>query len=373
MKRAPSSWRSSTDADRRKSGRSSRSSSARCSSLASRASWMPAHHSSLPASAAAARRIPCADLVVVVDGVLGLVLAVVDLLQQRRVEVRLLGRGVHLEVRGELAPQHGGGLRLLTQVRELRELRAERLVVGEDQPDDVGLQVGHGGLPFVAGTPADSRNGAGRPARTRNCRCPDAQSNHVSALDGFSPATRDWFRGAFAAPTAAQEGAWAAAQAGRHALVVAPTGSGKTLAAFLWALDRLAADSPPPDPRHRCRVLYVSPLKALAVDVQRNLRAPLTGHPAGGATGRHAAAGDHGRDAHRRHPGRRAAAVRPHAAGRAGHHARSRCSCCSPRRPGSRCAACARSSWTRCTRWRAPSAARTSRCRWSGSTRCSAR
>jgi len=99
----------------------------------------------------------------------------------------------------------------------------------------------------------------------------------VSALDGFSPATRDWFRGAFAAPTAAQEGAWAAAQAGRHALVVAPTGSGKTLAAFLWALDRLAASPPPDDPRHRCRVLYVSPLKALAVDVQRNLRAPLTG------------------------------------------------------------------------------------------------
>jgi ATP-dependent Lhr-like helicase len=99
----------------------------------------------------------------------------------------------------------------------------------------------------------------------------------VSALDVFSPATRGWFRGAFAAPTAAQEGAWAAAQAGRHALVVAPTGSGKTLAAFLWALDRLATAPPPDDPRHRCRVLYVSPLKALAVDVQRNLRAPLTG------------------------------------------------------------------------------------------------
>ena len=63
----------------------------------------------------------------------------------------------------------------------------------------------------------------------------------LASLDGFSPATRAWFRGAFAAPTAAQEGAWAAAQAGRHALVVAPTGSGKTLAAFLWALDRLAA------------------------------------------------------------------------------------------------------------------------------------
>ena len=81
----------------------------------------------------------------------------------------------------------------------------------------------------------------------------------MSALDGFSPATRDWFRGAFAAPTAAQEGAWAAAQAGRHALVVAPTGSGKTLAAFLWALDRLAAERAAGRPRRRCRVLYVSP------------------------------------------------------------------------------------------------------------------
>jgi ATP-dependent Lhr-like helicase len=97
------------------------------------------------------------------------------------------------------------------------------------------------------------------------------------ALGLFSPATRDWFAGAFAAPTKAQSGAWRAAQEGEHALVVAPTGSGKTLAAFLWALDRLAAEPPPPTPAKRCRVLYVSPLKALAVDVQRNLRAPLAG------------------------------------------------------------------------------------------------
>ncbi|MCW2632801.1 MAG: associated domain protein, partial [Pseudonocardia sp.] len=102
-------------------------------------------------------------------------------------------------------------------------------------------------------------------------------SKHPDALAGFSPATRDWFAGAFDAPTEAQAGAWAAAQAGKHALVVAPTGSGKTLAAFLWALDRLAASPPPTDPKHRCRVLYVSPLKALAVDVQRNLRSPLAG------------------------------------------------------------------------------------------------
>ncbi|HEY0640680.1 MAG TPA: DEAD/DEAH box helicase, partial [Pseudonocardiaceae bacterium] len=97
------------------------------------------------------------------------------------------------------------------------------------------------------------------------------------ALGAFTPATRNWFTGAFAAPTAAQEGAWAAIAAGQHALVVAPTGSGKTLAAFLWALDRLAADALPEEATRRCRVLYVSPLKALAVDVQRNLRAPLTG------------------------------------------------------------------------------------------------
>ncbi|WP_436760708.1 Lhr family helicase [Streptosporangium sp. V21-05] len=140
------------------------------------------------------------------------------------------------------------------------------------------------------------------------------------ALDHFTRMTRDWFAGAFAAPTAAQEGAWAAIARGDNTLVVAPTGSGKTLAAFLWSLDRLASSAPgsPPgaassgtdpaagagstagagaagetagtgarrgrgrsrgdeEPVRPCRVLYVSPLKALAVDVERNLRAPLAG------------------------------------------------------------------------------------------------
>lgn len=96
-------------------------------------------------------------------------------------------------------------------------------------------------------------------------------------LDGFGPATRAWFDAAFAAPTAAQTGAWQSVSAGRNALVVAPTGSGKTLAAFLWSLDRLAREPAPTEARQRCRVLYVSPLKALAVDVERNLRAPLAG------------------------------------------------------------------------------------------------
>jgi ATP-dependent helicase Lhr and Lhr-like helicase len=93
----------------------------------------------------------------------------------------------------------------------------------------------------------------------------------------FSPATQAWLDGAFAAPTAAQLGAWDAVSGGDHTLVVAPTGSGKTLAAFLSALDRLASEPVPDAPLRRCRVLYVSPLKALAVDVERNLRGPLAG------------------------------------------------------------------------------------------------
>src|SRR4051812_6694494 len=94
-------------------------------------------------------------------------------------------------------------------------------------------------------------------------------------LDAFGAATREWFVGAFRAPTAAQTGAWEAIAKGHHALVVAPTGSGKTLAAFLWAIDRLALRDA--STAAGTRVLYVSPLKALAVDVERNLRSPLVG------------------------------------------------------------------------------------------------
>ncbi|MEP9383104.1 ATP-dependent helicase [Nocardioides sp. KR10-350] len=95
-------------------------------------------------------------------------------------------------------------------------------------------------------------------------------------LARFSEPTRSWFAAAFAAPTPAQSGAWQAIGASRHALVVAPTGSGKTLSAFLWSIDSLMTE-PVPEKAMRCRVLYVSPLKALGVDVERNLRAPLTG------------------------------------------------------------------------------------------------
>ncbi|UDY24966.1 ATP-dependent helicase [Nocardioides sp. Kera G14] len=95
-------------------------------------------------------------------------------------------------------------------------------------------------------------------------------------LSRFSEPTRAWFEAAFEAPTPAQAGAWEAIGHGRHALVVAPTGSGKTLSAFLWALDRLLT-TPTPEKTERTRVLYLSPLKALGTDVERNLRAPLAG------------------------------------------------------------------------------------------------
>ena len=97
----------------------------------------------------------------------------------------------------------------------------------------------------------------------------------LDPLDRFSPLTRRWFTGTFAEPTAAQAQAWNAIADGDHTLVIAPTGSGKTLAAFLWAIDQLAHDVAPE--KHGTRVLYISPLKALAIDVERNLRTPLTG------------------------------------------------------------------------------------------------
>ncbi|MFJ4209023.1 ATP-dependent helicase [Paenarthrobacter sp. NPDC089675] len=117
------------------------------------------------------------------------------------------------------------------------------------------------------------------------------QQASTGAMSRFSQATREWFLGAFSVPTPAQEGAWNAISSGSHALVVAPTGSGKTLAAFLWALDRLhstPAETLPGleevpagkrtrKPKTKTRVLYISPLKALGVDVERNLRSPLIG------------------------------------------------------------------------------------------------
>ena len=99
----------------------------------------------------------------------------------------------------------------------------------------------------------------------------------LDPMSGFSALTRSWFESAFEAPTNAQLGAWASIHQGNNTLVVAPTGSGKTLAAFLAAIDSLANQTAPTVKRERCRVLYISPLKALAADVERNLRSPLVG------------------------------------------------------------------------------------------------
>jgi ATP-dependent helicase Lhr and Lhr-like helicase len=98
----------------------------------------------------------------------------------------------------------------------------------------------------------------------------EGYADRVSALAPFTPAVRTWFERTFDGPTPAQEQGWPAIASGKHVLIQAPTGSGKTLAAFLWALDRA-------QPREGTQVLYVSPLKALNYDVERNLRGPLAG------------------------------------------------------------------------------------------------
>ncbi|HSB87744.1 MAG TPA: DEAD/DEAH box helicase, partial [Ilumatobacteraceae bacterium] len=95
-------------------------------------------------------------------------------------------------------------------------------------------------------------------------------------LAAFSPAVRAWFAASFPEPTTAQIQGWPSILSGAHTLVCAPTGSGKTLTAFLASIDRLCTTEPP-DPKRRTRVLYVSPLRALAFDVEKNLRAPLMG------------------------------------------------------------------------------------------------
>ncbi|MDQ3294585.1 MAG: DEAD/DEAH box helicase, partial [Actinomycetota bacterium] len=97
------------------------------------------------------------------------------------------------------------------------------------------------------------------------------------AASAFSPPVRAWFETTFGEPTPPQAQGWPAIAAGQHTLILAPTGSGKTLAAFLWGIDRLMTDAVPEGREERTRLLYISPLRALAVDIEKNLRAPLHG------------------------------------------------------------------------------------------------
>ncbi len=106
---------------------------------------------------------------------------------------------------------------------------------------------------------------------------PNPQPVMEEAFACFHPITMEWFRAVFDAPTAPQRMGWPIIARGESALILAPTGTGKTLAAFLWCLDRLMLHLHPSEGKKGCRIVYVSPLKALAVDVERNLRSPLAG------------------------------------------------------------------------------------------------
>src|SRR5213596_765401 len=99
----------------------------------------------------------------------------------------------------------------------------------------------------------------------------------MSLASLFHPAVAEWFERSFAAPTAAQQEAWPAIQAHRHTLIAAPTGSGKTLAAFLAAIDALIRQGVEGHLTDETQLVYVSPLKALSNDIQRNLEVPLAG------------------------------------------------------------------------------------------------
>jgi ATP-dependent helicase Lhr and Lhr-like helicase len=124
------------------------------------------------------------------------------------------------------------------------------------------------------GTPSQQRDimAAKRPTRK-----PPTPAPPDAVLGLFHPVTAEWFRAVFERPTSPQVLGWPAIARGEHTLILAPTGSGKTLTAFLWCLNRLMLEPAPDDKAAACRVIYISPLKALAVDVERNLRSPLAG------------------------------------------------------------------------------------------------
>ena len=151
------------------------------------------------------------------------------------------------------------------------------------------VQAGHGGAPFSKFLITlrvkhygvmhylSSTSSSPAPSNSRGAHHKPRHNRYMTdALSHFSAPVRDWFRATFSAPTAAQEGAWENIRNGNNTLIIAPTGSGKTLAAFLWALDALHREHEA-GTAGGTRILYISPLKALGADVERNLRAPLAG------------------------------------------------------------------------------------------------
>ncbi len=106
---------------------------------------------------------------------------------------------------------------------------------------------------------------------------PPVPNDESEAFGCFHPITAEWFQAVFDEPTAPQRLGWPVIARGESALILAPTGTGKTLTAFLWCLDRLMLHEVENEKKKGCRIVYISPLKALAVDVERNLRSPLAG------------------------------------------------------------------------------------------------
>ncbi len=129
-------------------------------------------------------------------------------------------------------------------------------------------------MPRVPSSPKEKKVVAAKADAPKTLQDPAAASEAALAL--FHPITAKWFRAVFDAPTAPQVEGWPAIARGESTLILAPTGTGKTLTAFLWCLDKLMMKTAP-EAERGCRVVYLSPLKALAADVERNLRSPLVG------------------------------------------------------------------------------------------------